>query len=311
MISDRLDKVLKDKDRVFLLDLSWHLHRNHHSFNWMGVDVSGYTRPTGHLYGVLYTIETLKTKFPDCAIILCQDGIPAERQELAGQLESGYKDGRAELAFDFYKDIPILKAACFLTSNVYWAFNEDKESDDIMYALAKQIEQTSDIPVFIYSGDNDLLQAIDEQIKVVRKTAPNGDLIEIGRNEVATSEEFTKKFHGVTPDKLPFFRCIVGDSSDNIKGIPRFPRALARDIAMNCNSFEDIFAYTPITATEVKYCNMLNEYKKTVALNYKLMKLESNYNVNILRGKPDIDKILTTLKELQMNKYLRFLGVKE
>lgn len=310
MISKRLDKVIEGKDRIFLLDLSWHLHRNYHSFSWMGVNINGYVRPTGHLYGVLYTIETLRTKFPDCGIVLCQDGIPAERQEIAGQLGSGYKDGRAELAFDFYKDIQLLESACYLSSNVYWAFNSDKESDDIMYALAKQIEEISDIPVFIYSGDNDLLQAIDEQVKVVRKTTQNGDLIEIGEYEVTQSEEFTKKFHGVNPKHLPFFRCIVGDSSDNIKGITRFPRALAKEIAMSSNCLEDVFKFQGVTQTEMKYISALSENREVIELNYKLMKLSSDFEVNIVRRRPDVDKVLSALKELQLNKYLRYLGVK-
>ena len=309
MISKNLQRVVEGKDRIFLLDLSWFLHRNHHSFSWMGVDINGYTRPTGHIYGVLYTIETLKTKFPNCAIVICQDGIPVERQELAGQTETGYKDGRAELSFDFYKDIPVIESACYLTSNVYWAFNHDKESDDIMYALAKQVKEISDIPVFIYSGDNDLLQAIDEQIKVVRKTAQNGDLIEIGEYEVTTQEEFTKKFHGVSPQKLPFFRAIIGDSSDNIKGLPRFPRALAKEMAMSAESLEDMCKFQGVTATERKYVDMLNSNWDCVALNYRMMKLSSEIEVNLFRKRPEVDKVLSVLGDLKMNRYLRYLGV--
>jgi DNA polymerase-1 len=309
MVSDRLEKVLDGKEGIILMDLSWMLHRNYHSFNWMSVDINGYKRPTGHIYGVLYTIETLRSKYPNYAVVLCQDGIPVGRQELSGSNDVGYKDGRAELAFDFYKDIPIIEAAAYLTPSVFWAYNEDKESDDLMYALAKQSERLFDGKNLIYSGDNDLLQAIDENISVVRKTGKDGSLIEITSETVSEAEEFVKKFYGVPPKKLPLFRSIIGDSSDNLKGIPRFPRRLAAVIVMSSNSFEDIFKFSPVTQTEKKYILLLNENRSLVTFNYQMMKLSDDFNVNLFRKRPDADKVIGSLKDLQMNRYLKSLGV--
>ena len=43
------------------------------------------------------------------------------------------------------------------------------------------------------------------------------DIIEM---VLKTDEKFIKKYNGCLPSKLPLFRCMLGDSSDNIKGIP-------------------------------------------------------------------------------------------
>lgn len=310
-ISDRLDKVVEGRSQVFLLDLSWFLHRNYNTFRWMNVDVNGYKRPTGHIYGVLYTVATLKTKYPNCAIIVCQDGIPVERQELYASQGTVYKDGREDLEFNFYKDIPSIELLCYLTSRVFWAYNEDKESDDLMYALAKQIEEISDCDVLIYSGDNDLLQAVDDQVRVVRKTDKSGNLIEISNLEITTDKVFTNKFYGTDSFHLPYFRAIVGDPSDSIKGVVRFPRKLAHQIAMSCNEFDDMFKFQGVTTNEKKYCALLEEEQEKVRVNYQMMKLSADFNVKLSRKKPDIQRALGLIEEFQLSKYKRFLQGKE
>lgn len=310
-ISDRLDKVVEGRSQVFLVDLSWFLHRNYNTFRWMSVDVNGYKRPTGHIYGVLYTVATLRTKYPNCAIIICQDGVPVERQELYAKQGVIYKDGREDLEFNFYKDIPSIEQLCYLTSRVFWAYNEDKESDDLMYALAKQIEEISDCDVLIYSGDNDLLQAVDDQVRVVRKTGKDGELIEISNLEITTDKVFVNKFYGTDSFHLPYFRAIVGDSSDNLKGIARFPRKLAHQIAMSCEQFDDMFKFQGVTNNEKKYCALLVEEQEKVRVNYQMMKLSADFNVKLKRKKPDIDKSLALIEELQLSKYKRYLQGKE
>lgn len=304
MISKNLDRIIEERDQAVLLDLSWILHKNYHVFRDMGVYINGYKRPTGHMYGYFSLLETIKKIYPNSVIIVCQDGVPVRRQQIS---TDGYKDGREELEYNFYNDISLLKLASFLIGGVFWAYNEDQESDDLMYALANQIEYCSGIPVIIYSGDNDLLQAINQQTKVSRKVTLKGFEC-IDRRMVMTEEVFTKKFHGVDPEHIVFYRTIVGDSSDNIKGIPRFPRKLAVEIAMQSSCLEDFWDYEPLTQTEKKYCDLIRQNWPKMKQNYELMKLNDEIHVKLFRAKPDIDRVVEELSKLQLRKFLRYVG---
>lgn len=300
-----LEKILQGKNSLFLMDLSWHLHRNSHTFENMCVDVDGYQRPTGHIYGVLSTIKMIRKYDENSVIIICQDGYPKERLEAV----EGYKEGRPELKYDFYKDVNIIKASSCILPNIYWAFNEDKESDDEMYALAKQAVKVFDGKVYIYSGDNDLLQALEERIVIVRQKQKNGNgFDEIVESSLLEDRKLLEKFNGVNVKHLVNYRAIVGDSSDKIQGIPRFPRKLAVNIAMSTDCICDGHNYKPVTDTEVKYCKLLAENKDLIRRNYKAMKLTDDYVVTLTKPKVRLQKLYEMLEELKVKSWLKYLN---
>ena len=185
-----------------------------------------------------------------------------------------------------------------------------------MYALAKQIEQISSAKVFIYSGDDDLLQSISEQTVVVRK-CDKGLFEEIDNHYLLNDETMLKKFHGVDSYHLPYYRVIIGDKSDKMKGIPRFPRELAALVAMSCESLDDIFNVgnrIPLEKPSYKkYLQVLKESESTIRLNYGMMKLSDEIDVPISRRrvKPEFyTKTVTTLKLGKFSAYVESLNKK-
>lgn len=303
-----LDKILKDTSNLYVLDLSWHLHRNSHVFDNMGVNIDGYVRPTGHIYGVLNTVKIIRQYDRNAVIIVTEDGKPVERIELMADGEVEYKEGRAKLEFNFYKDIPLIKAALCMLPNVYWAYNEDKECDDLMYALAKQATRCSQFngKCYIYSGDNDLLQAIDNRISVIRNKSKDG-FEEITDYTVRTDEKFLKKFHGVDTKHITNYRAICGDSSDKIKGISRFPRNIAVQIAMSTDNISEGHNFIPVTVTEKKWVQILCDERELVQRNYKLMKLKDDFEVKISNPKVKREKLLELLESVRVNSYISYL----
>ena len=242
VISDNLRSIIGDTKTVFLLDYSWHLHRSYHTFKNLTAGPNGLGRPTGHIYGILSTLQLLRTRYPDSVIILCQDGVPVKRRELYESKGLEYKSGRSELEFNFYQDIPTINGLAYLIPRVYLAYHPEQESDDCMYALAKQIESFSLAKIYIFSGDNDLLQSISDNIMVFRNfnsITKNPNIID--NTYLKTDDKMISKFYETDSYHLPYFRAIVGDSSDSMRGIPRFPKRLAHHIAMRCSSVDDIF----------------------------------------------------------------------
>lgn len=307
IVSDGLEKIVVGNKKIFLLDVSWHLYRSYYSFKWMSVDMKGYKRPTGHIYGILSTIQFIKEAFPDAVVILCRDGVPVDRINLYESMGKVYKEGRPELDFNFYNDVPVIVALSFKIPGVYDAYREDKESDDLMFALSKQVEGISDDKVYIYSGDDDLLQAITEQTSVIRKFSKEA-FEEINNDYMLMDKAMIRKYHGVDSYHLPYYRVIIGDKSDKIEGIPRFPRDLAKRIAMSATSIDDLFNFNGrVTVSEMKYVNMLKVLEPKIRINWKLMKLHSDFQVPLIRRELKDGIYEKYVNLFQLNRYDAFV----
>ena len=93
-----------------------------------------------------------------------------------------------------------------------------------------------------------------------------------------------QKFHSVTPSRLPIYRAIVGDVSDNLKPpIPRFPKDLAAIIAESLpyngtiptkENLKELFSsFKDITASKKDKLNLLLENYDLFKSNFEIMKL--------------------------------------
>ena len=67
------------------------------------------------------------------------------------------------------------------------------------------------VELFIVTGDQDAMQLVDGKVKVLRTTRGVSETKTYGRDEVV--EEY-----GVTPEQIPDYKALTGDSSDNIPG---------------------------------------------------------------------------------------------
>lgn len=308
LVKVKLDTVLSRCDSLFLLDFSWFLYREYYALHNLGVNINGYFRPTGHIHGIMNTIISIKSRYPKSCIILCKDGVPIERNELASTNNIGYKVGRAELEFDFYKDQPIIEAFAYYLPDVYVSYNSDKESDDLMYCIAKQSKSLFNGSIFVYSGDNDLLQTIDDRISIIRKWSKYGDLPIINRDTLVTDNKLLKKFGGCCPENLPIYRAIVGDSSDKIPSVvKRFNRQVAVRIAKESKSYDDVFKFKPCSKIEEKWYQYLLENKDRFDVNYKLMKLNTNFEPNVYDANISLSKISKVLKDLHLYSVIKYL----
>src|SRR3712207_6813092 len=87
---------------------------------------------------------------------------------------------------------------------------EGFEADDALATLSKRMPE--DVELFIVTGDQDAMQLVDGQVKVLRTTRGVSETRTYGRQEVI--EEY-----GVTPEQIPDYKALVGDPSDNIPGV--------------------------------------------------------------------------------------------
>ena len=90
---------------------------------------------------------------------------------------------------------------------------EGYEADDVIGTLAHQVVETKeDVLVHIVSGDKDLFQLVKERVVIAVPQRRGGAPLYYQHDEVLEKM-------GVTPDQVPDFKGLAGDSSDNIKGV--------------------------------------------------------------------------------------------
>ena len=133
--------ISKINKKVVLIDLSWDLYRSYYSYKDLGVD----GRPTGHVYGAIKTIMQIKSMKEDYAIVICKDGFDLDRKSE----DSNYKAGRKELEYSPHKDTDLVLALASRLKDVYIAYDDKQEADDLLFSLSRSVENE----VVVFSGD--------------------------------------------------------------------------------------------------------------------------------------------------------------
>ncbi|ARJ05376.1 DNA polymerase I [Cnuibacter physcomitrellae] len=124
-----------------------------------------------------------------------------------------YKATRGETPSEFGGQIPILKEALH-TLGITTIEKEDFEADDILATLATQ-GAGSGFKVLVVSGDRDTIQLVTPQVTLLYPSRQ-------GVSDLTTYDE-AKVFdkYGIRPEQYPEIAALVGETSDNLPGIPK------------------------------------------------------------------------------------------
>jgi len=175
---------------------------------------------TGLEFGSLRTLEMLDKKFPDQKIVLCWEGCHNLRKEKYPQ----YKANRTRMSDSFYARVNKFKR--FLNCHWLSAECDGYEADDVMYSIALITPGKQ----YIYTNDKDLLQAVLTPDITVLKSFQS-KLFEW------TSSKIVEEY-GVPVRYLAEYFAFIGDSSDNIKGVPRIKKKAIADLIVWAHSCE-------------------------------------------------------------------------
>ena len=179
----------------------------------------------------------------------------------------------------------------------------DYEADDLAGAFARA-EKSGDVR--IVSADKDLSQLVDDRVKIVSPGHGNtGAFVERGVAEV-------KEKFGVTPELIPDYLALVGDSSDNIPGVPGIGPKSAAEILNTCGRIET-WIDAPEKITIDKYRKKLEGQNELLRKNLQLVRLRCEVPPELAapetldRREPDYAKIAELCRRFEFNKILRDL----
>lgn len=187
---------------------------------------------TNAVYGFLNILfKILEEEQPDYLAVAFDVHAPTFRHEMY----EAYKGTRKPMPEELREQVPVMKEA-LRAMGVPICEQAGLEADDILGTLAKRSEKEG-IDVSLVSGDRDLLQIASERIKI-RIPKTKGAKTEI---EDYYADD-VKARYGVTPLQFIELKALMGDTADNIPGVPKIGEKTAMALMAEYGSIDAIYA---------------------------------------------------------------------
>ncbi|BCZ28506.1 DNA polymerase [Claveliimonas bilis] len=259
---------------------------------------------TNAIYGFLnIMLKLLDEEKPEYLTVAFDVHAPTFRHEMYEE----YKGTRKPMADELRQQVPVMKEV-LRSMGIRIIEQEGLEADDLLGTLSKRCESEG-MDVTIISGDRDLLQLATDKVKIrIPKTKQ-------GRTEV---EDYyaadVKERYQVTPLEFIDMKALMGDTSDNIPGVPGIGEKTAAKIITEYHSIENAYQHAgelkPPRASKaiVEYWDMAVMSKKLAAI---CVDASLDYDIESARlGNIFTEEAYTLFQKLQFKNLLSRFEVK-
>ncbi|MEK6566345.1 MAG: 5'-3' exonuclease H3TH domain-containing protein, partial [Bacteroidota bacterium] len=214
--------------RLFLIDGMAIAYRSYFAFIQRPL-VNAKGENTSAVYGfVTFLNKILEEERPDYIAVVFDTSKPTFRHKEYKE----YKATRQKMPEDMLSQLGPLKEVV-RAYNIPVVEVDGFEADDIMGTLAKKAEEEN-VNTYLVTSDKDFMQLVSEKTKIY-KPGKSGTEVEI-----VDLEGVLKKF-GVPPNLVIDVLGLMGDSSDNIPGVPGIGEKTAIPLVQQFGSIEDIY----------------------------------------------------------------------
>ena len=189
--------------------------------------------PTNAIYGFLNIMfKILEEEKPEYLTVAFDVHAPTFRHKMYAE----YKGTRKPMPEELRTQVPLMKEI-LQAMGVKVVEQAGYEADDLLGTIAKSAEEKG-IDAVIVSGDRDLLQLASEHIKIrIPKTKKTGTEIE------DYTQKEVKETYGVTPTEFIDVKALMGDTSDNVPGVPGIGEKTATAIIATFGSIENAYEH--------------------------------------------------------------------
>ena len=246
---------------------------------------------TNAVYGFLNILfKILEEEKPEYLTVAFDVHAPTFRHKMY----DAYKGTRKPMADELRQQVPVMKEV-LKSMGITIVEQEGYEADDILGTIAKRSEAMG-MEVSLVSGDRDLLQLASEHIKIrIPKTKRTGTEIE---DYYAVD---VKEKYQVTPIEFIDVKALMGDTADNIPGVPGIGEKTATALIVQYGSIENAYAHVD----EIKpprAQNNLREHYDMAQMSKTLATIETNAPVSCEIEQAKIGNLFTPEAYVWMKK---------
>jgi DNA polymerase-1 len=263
--------------KLLLIDANSIIHRSFHA-------IPPFTTPAGKPSGAIYGIASILLKLwredrPDYAAALFDRPEPTFREEKYAAYKAQRPPAPDELVQQIIEAHKLFEAFGIKTFE-----KPTFEADDLIATLAEKFKRKegdggvaqdggeNDLQVVILTGDRDTLQLVEDD-HVVVQTFNKGVSDTTIYNEAAVREKY-----GLAPAQMVDWKALVGDPSDNIKGVPGVGPKTALELLQKFGSVEELFAHVN---DDEKIAKRIGPYRDEAELSRELIILERHVPIDI------------------------------
>lgn len=278
-----------------LVDGSSYLYRAYHAFPPL---TNSQGEPTGAMYGVLNMLRSLIIQYKPSHVAVVFD---AKGKTFRDELYEEYKSNRPPMPDDLREQIAPLHEMVQAMGLPLLSIS-GVEADDVIGTLAlKAAADGRD--VLISTGDKDMAQLVTPKITLIN-TMTN---VILGPDEV-------KEKYGVPPELIIDFLALMGDSSDNIPGVPGVGEKTALGLLQGLGSLDDIYQQLDNIATlSFRGAKTLGakmaEHEKVAKLSYKLATIKTDVELDkkfddLVVNEPNLDQLLDMFTRYEFKRWI-------
>lgn len=215
--------------RLLLIDGNAILHRAYHAYPPNFTDKDG--NPTNAIYGFYaMLLKLLQEVKPEYLAIAFDRGAPTFRM----QLYAGYHANRPRMSDDLSPQVVRLQDSLEEIGIPLYGI-EGYEADDLLGSLSF-LAKKEDVETIIVTGDRDLLQLVDERVKILMP------LVGITKTALFDEKRVEEKY-GIKPSQIIDYKALVGDQSDNYPGVTGIGPKGAAQLLQKYKTFEGIYEH--------------------------------------------------------------------
>jgi DNA polymerase-1 len=279
---------MKNNYQVVLVDGSSYLFRAYHALPQL---VSSKGQATGAIKGVISMIRKLIAEYPDSHIAVVFD---AKGKSFRNEIYKDYKANRPPMPDELRSQIePIHNIIRLMGLPILVV--DHVEADDVIGTLATQATAKK-MDVLVSTGDKDMAQLV----------TPHGTLINTMTDTLLDGPGVEEKF-GVRADQIIDYLALVGDTSDNIPGVPKCGPKTAVKWLQAFESLNGVMANAE--SVKGKVGEYLRDSLEFLPMSYELATikkdLELEYSVDELApSEPDSEGLLAIFTELEFRPWV-------
>ena len=249
-------------------------------------------RPSGAVYGYIASLLRALQDHPADRVVVAWDlPQPTFRHEL----DAAYKANREELDEDLRAQFPWIREVTELLG-IPCLDQVGFEADDILASLAKQVSAQG-WEVRLFTSDKDLAQVVGEGVLQCPPPKQGAPSVTLGPEEI-------EEKYGLPPSRMAEWQALVGDSSDNIQGMPGVGPKRATTLLNKYDSLEEVLQRGP-SEEKGKLAENLGLHADAVRLALQLVTMRTDLELPsgeaLPQAKPDYPALQEFCREHGLN----------